>query len=147
MGEDQIRVLGTYSKLGLEIELSSCRIAGAAYEALSEVLGRNQGPTKLDYCYIDTFVLANGLRGNNRLKILRSQLSEDFDICKRQVLAIADALRQNKGLVDLNICHSLLSDETWGAVCDSLKTHPTLQVLCLRSSLLKSLLKSHSLAC
>jgi hypothetical protein len=98
------------------------------------VLGRNQGPTKLDRCDIDNFVLANGLRGNSRLKSLRPCLSDNPDIGNRQVHAIASALRENKGLVDLDLGHGFrMSDETWGAVCDSLKTHPTLHVLNLHS--------------
>jgi hypothetical protein len=50
MDESQIRVLGTYSRPGLEIELEHCRIEGAAAEALAEILGRNQGPTELFCC-------------------------------------------------------------------------------------------------
>ncbi len=82
---------------------------------------------------MDYSVLADGLRGNSRLKSLtlhfsfRSSSEDD----KRQVLAIASALRDNKGHVQLNLRnrHRGLSDEMWGAVCDSLKTHPTLKVL------------------
>jgi hypothetical protein len=129
MHENHCRVLGTYSRPGLKIELSYCRIAGAASEALAEVLGRNQGPTKLDHCETDNSVLANGLRGNSRLKSLT--LTGDVD--RRQVLAIAGALKENKGLVCLNIW--LRGEEPRDAVCDSLKTHPTLEVLHLRSYL------------
>jgi hypothetical protein len=74
LNEDHFRVLGALSRLGLKIELKHCRIAGAAAEALVEVLGQNHGPTKLAYCYIDYSVLADGLRGNSRLK---SQLCLD----------------------------------------------------------------------
>jgi hypothetical protein len=43
-------------------------------------------------------------------------------------------LKENNGLVDLNLSdlhvgRTRVIDETWVAVCDSLKTHPTLQVL------------------
>jgi hypothetical protein len=65
--EHHCRVLSTYSRPDLEIELEYCQSQGAAAEALAEVLGRNQGPTKLYNCYIDC-CLANGLRGNSRLK-------------------------------------------------------------------------------
>jgi hypothetical protein len=47
MDENDCCVLGTYSRPGIDIELICCRITGAAAEALAEVLGRNQGPTKL----------------------------------------------------------------------------------------------------
>jgi hypothetical protein len=134
MDEDQCRVLGNYSRPDLDIEFKRCRITGAAAEALAEVLRRNQGPTKLDCCYIDRFVLANGLRGNNRLKSWRPQLYNRDD-GNAEVLAIAGAVKENKGLVDLDLSHDFkMSDETWDAVCDSLKTHPTLEVLNLSST-------------
>jgi hypothetical protein len=132
LNEDQIRVLGAFSRPGLEIELQRCRIFGAAAEALAEVLGSNQGPTKLLHCHIDYSVLANGFRGNSRLKSFSPDFSLDFDVGNQEVLAIARALPENRGLVNLNLLNCVLSDETWGTVCDSLKTHPTLQVLNLQ---------------
>jgi hypothetical protein len=40
------------------------------------------------------------------------------------------ALRDNKGLVDSDLRHYTgVSDETWATICDSLETHPTLEVL------------------
>jgi hypothetical protein len=66
--EDHIRVPGTYSRPGLEIELKSSQIVGAAAVVLAQVLGRNQGPTKLNCYDFDNSVLADGLRGNSRLK-------------------------------------------------------------------------------
>jgi hypothetical protein len=134
LGENQCRVLGAYSRPDLEIELTLCRITGAAATVLAEVLGHNQGPTKLDRCTIDNVVLVDGLRGNCRLESLILRLSNNLEVVDREVLAIAGALRENKGLVNLNLCYVIAaaSDETWNVVCDSLKTHPTLQVLNLR---------------
>jgi hypothetical protein len=60
LDEDHIRVVGTYSRPGLEIVLDDCTITSARTSALAEVLGRNQGPTKLyftPFCSIDNFVL------------------------------------------------------------------------------------------
>jgi hypothetical protein len=112
--------------------MSSCKLTVSGTSAVAEVLGRNQGPTELYYCDIDYSVLANGLSGNSRLKSLRLRVSRDAG--NQELLAIAGALRENKGLVDLDLGHDfIMSDETWYAVCDSLKTHPTLQVLNLRS--------------
>jgi hypothetical protein len=103
---------------------------------LSEVLGRNQGPTKLNRCDIDISGLADGLRGNSRLKSLRTPYSSGSrEFVNRLVLAIASALRENKGLVDLNLDLCWVSDETWHAICDSLKTHLTLEVLDLSNAL------------
>jgi hypothetical protein len=129
MDENHCRVLGAYSRPDLEIVLENCTIS----DALAEVLGRNQGPTKLDYCKIDNLVLANGLYGNSRLKSWRPIMSSNVDVGKREVLAIAGALRENKGFVDLDLSvGSGMSDVTWGTICDSLKAHPTLEVLNLR---------------
>jgi hypothetical protein len=135
LDEDHCRVLGDFSKPGLEIELYNCRIAGAAAEALAEILGRNQGPTRLYRCHVDYSVLANGLRGNSRLKLFRPHFSNNLEVANREVLAIAGALRENKGLVDLKFWSEFdFTDESWDTICDSLKTHPTLQVLNLEPS-------------
>jgi hypothetical protein len=66
MDKDHCRVLGGYSRPGLEIVLDSCTLTSAGTRALAEVLGRNQGPTRLDLCQIDNSVLAEGLRGNSQ---------------------------------------------------------------------------------
>jgi hypothetical protein len=130
--ENHIRVLGVYSRPDLEIVLKHCKITSAGVSALVEVLGHNQGPTKLDYCEIDHFVLADGLRGNSRLKSLRLRFSNNGN---REVLAIAGAFRENKGLIYLDLSYGfVVNDEAWGAICDSLETHPTLEVLNLWSA-------------
>jgi hypothetical protein len=135
MDENHCRVLGEYSTPGLEIELGSCKITSAGASALTEVLGRNQGPTKLSLCKIDNLFLTNGLGRNSRLKSLRPRFSSTPEVSNREVLAIAGALRENKGLVDLALNLSYgLSDETWGAISDSLKAHPSLEVLNLRAT-------------
>jgi hypothetical protein len=113
----------------LEIELDSCEITVAAATVLAQVLGRNQGPTKLDCCDIDNSVLAYGLRGNSRLKSLTARFL-NRDKVNQELLAIADALPENKGLIDLDLRDIYrVNEETWDAVCNSLKTHPTLEVL------------------
>jgi hypothetical protein len=133
---DQCRVLGTYSRPGLEIELDECKITSAGVSALVEVLGQNQGPTKIASCNIDNVVLADGLRGNSRLKSLKPRISNNVEVGNQELLEIADALKENKGLVDLDLtCDDLdWNDEAWDAVCDSLETHPTLEVLDLCST-------------
>jgi hypothetical protein len=138
MDENLCRVLGDYSRPGLEIELDGCNLTSAGTSALVECLGRNQGPTKLEGCNNDAFVLADGLRGNSRLKSYRQDFfkdSEYFHDCNQQILAIAVAIRENKGLLEFAIiCYGgiAMNEETWGAVCDSLKTHPTLEELNLQ---------------
>jgi hypothetical protein len=130
MDENHCRVLGAYSRPDLEIVLYHCKLTSTGTSALAEVLGHNQGPTRLERCEIDDVVLADGLRGNSRLKSFSKDFSEDFDVGNRKGLAIANALRENKGLVELSPLFGFhANDETWGAICDSLKTHPTLEVL------------------
>jgi hypothetical protein len=131
LDEDHFRALGDFSKPGLEIELKDCEITGDA-EVLAEVLASNQGPTKLDCCRMDYSVFANGLRGNSRLKSLKRSITNNRDAdVNQEVLVIAGALKENKGLVELDFINWFggMSDECWNAVCDSLKTHPTLEVL------------------
>jgi hypothetical protein len=136
MNENHCRVLGAYSRPDLEIELKGCKLTSAGTSALVEVLGHNQGPTVLERCDIDYSILADGLRGNSRLKRFRVDYSSNLDDDNRQVLAIANAVRENKGLVELDFhCALSVSDETWGAICDYLKTHPTLEVLNMSSTL------------
>jgi hypothetical protein len=136
MDENHCRLLGAYSRPGLEIELLGCNLTSVGTSALAESLGRNQGPTKLDRCIIDYSVLADGLRGNSRLKSLRPRFSDDRGVGDQELLAIAGALKENKGLIDLNLTcrHAYGMSYDWGAVCDSLKTHPTLEVLNLSSA-------------
>jgi hypothetical protein len=76
--ENHCRVLGAYSRPDLDIVLTGCKFTSAGTSALAEVLERNQGPIKLDYCDIDDPVLANGLRGNSRLKVFRQDFSDNF---------------------------------------------------------------------
>jgi hypothetical protein len=130
--ENHCRVLGDFSRPDLEIALYGCKITSAGASALVEVLRRNQGPTKLVECAIDNLVLADGLRGNSRLRSLRPLLSNSTDDGNREVLAIAVGLRQNRGLDELDMSIGWVTDETWSSVCDSLKTHLTLGVMDLR---------------
>jgi hypothetical protein len=127
LNEDHCRVLGSHSWPDLEINLEYCVITDAGTRTLAEVLGRNQGPTRLYLCANDIFLLANGLRGNSRLK--------SFSTYFRERLAIAEAVRENKGLIELCLQTTDMSNEAWSAICDSLKTHPTLEVLDLSAIL------------
>jgi hypothetical protein len=125
--ENHCRLLGTCSRPDLRIELKRCKFTRAGACALAEVLGRNQGPTRLDYCDVDPFHLANELHGISRLISFRTYFSRDFDIHNQQLLAIADAIRENKGLIEYGYIG--MNGERWGVICDSFKTHPTLEVL------------------
>jgi hypothetical protein len=132
MDEDHCRVLGSYSRPGLEIVLDCCVITSAGASALAESLGRNQGPSRLVNCHIDNSVLADGLKGNSSLKRFKPLISSSPEDSNRQFLAIVGALRENKGLVELNLKCYEMNDEAWGAIWNSLQGHPTLELLDLR---------------
>jgi hypothetical protein len=131
IGENLCRVLGTYSRPDLDIVLKRCNLTSAGTSALVESLRRDQGPTKLAYCHLDYSALADGLRRNRRLKSLKSSTYFRSDgVSNEEFLAIAGALKENEGLVDVELNYSFtMSDETCDVLCDSLKTHPTLQIL------------------
>jgi hypothetical protein len=147
MDENHCRVLGAYSRPDLEIILIRSKLTSAGVSALVELLERDQGPTELTFCDIDLFVLLDGLRGNSRLKSLTPRREDTHgaayqerlviasgnpDDVNRKALAIAGTLKENTGLAVCDLTSCLLTDETWNAICDSLKTHPTLKVLSLR---------------
>jgi hypothetical protein len=139
LDENHCRVLGAYSRPDLQIEVIRCNLSNAGARTLVEVLKCNQGPTELHYCDVDYSVLADGLRGNSSLKSLSPFVSNSPRDDNRELQAIANALKENRGLVSLNLSGRRrfglrVSDETWGAICDSLKTHPTLEVLNLSST-------------
>jgi hypothetical protein len=130
MDESHCRVLGAYSRPNLDIVLNSCKLGSAGTSALAEILRNNQGPTTLAYCHIDYSVVADALRGNRRLKSLKPFIFSSGGVSNEEFLAIAGALKGNKGLVNVDLSYNFrMKDETWDILCDSLKTHPTLQVL------------------
>jgi hypothetical protein len=67
---------------------------------------------------------------------LTPTFSSNLEVDIRELLAAAGALSENRGLVELILtCYGLrLNDETWGAIIDSLKAHPTLEILDLRGA-------------
>jgi hypothetical protein len=147
LDEDHCRVLGACSRPDLDLELKTCTLTSAGTSVLVDALGRNQGPTKLYRCVIDNFVLADGLRGNSRLTSYRTPLFCMSGEDDQNIQAIAGALRENKGLVDLELHYfCTVSHEAWDAVCDFLKTHPTLQVLSFIATIPDTTLKDSSRA-
>jgi hypothetical protein len=104
--EDHCRVLGAYSRSGLKIELNRCKYFGRGYwtqphSRPSLISGKS-----------DNFVLADGLRGNSRLKSFAPRIWNRSDAYP-ELLAIARVLRENKSLVHLNPSVGLfVNDET-----------------------------------
>jgi hypothetical protein len=80
---DHCRVLGAYSIPGLKTVLNRCKLTSAGTSALAEVLGRNQGPARLDSCGVGNFVLANWSHGSSRLNSLtQHSLSAQISVTK-----------------------------------------------------------------
>jgi hypothetical protein len=135
LDRDHITVIGAFSG---KIELICCQFTIAGTSALAEVLERNQGTIKLEICDIDYSVLAGrlGSRGNTSLKRLAPCSSSGIADQNQQLQGIAGYLRQYRGLIELNVSwyDAGINDETWDAICDSLKAHPTLAVLELSSA-------------
>jgi hypothetical protein len=92
-------VLGAFSRPDLDIVLYHCKITSAGARASAEVLGRNQGPTKLYCCFIDNLILADGLRGNSRLKFLTPFIAGSGEVGNREVVTIRTPSEITKDLL------------------------------------------------
>jgi hypothetical protein len=123
--ENHILALGALSRPNFKINLINCRTAGASAEALVEILKRNHGPAfYMAYCHFHSFM--DVLRGDSRLKSL---ILDSFHN-KRSMNEFPSVFRENKSLVRLKFDDShWVTDDQWGAICDSLETHPSLEVL------------------
>jgi hypothetical protein len=127
---DHCIALETNDRIDLDIELSNCKLTDDGTQAFLESQRRNKGPEKLLNCKMDVAVLAEAVRGNRSLKSLKpcgeldhDQLSpEDFE-------TLAQALRENEGLVTLDISGQPILSESWHIILKSIQNHPSLQVL------------------
>jgi hypothetical protein len=127
---DHCIALESNDRIDLDIELSNCKITEDGTQAFVESQRRNKGPEKLLNCKMDAAVLAEAVRGNRSLKSLKpcgeldhDQLSpEDFE-------TLAQALRENEGLVTLDIAGQPILEESWRIILRAIQDHPSLQVL------------------
>jgi hypothetical protein len=136
LNEDQCRALATMSRLDVEVKLRYCTLVDDAAEAFVECLQSDRGPVKLQNCRIDNRILASALTGNSRvtkLKLYYRRTDYRRTIDADMAILFA-ALANNRGLVDLDLCNIPTSNENWSALCESLKAHPTLTCLDLRST-------------
>jgi hypothetical protein len=134
LNEEQWHALASVSRIDVDLNLEYCSLSDdtGCRDAFLECLQNDRGPTKLDRCQIDSGVLAAAFTGNSRVTSLRlpSNRTEDG----AGVGLLFRALRNNRGLVDLNLYGSFSSDENWSVLCESLKPHPTLISLDLRDT-------------
>jgi hypothetical protein len=139
--EDQCRALAATPAIinngrPLEIELFYCNLHGTgATDAIVEAMRNNRGPTKLERCEIDTRLLAAALRGNTSVTDLTLRCS--YGNTAKDLVAIralVQGLEQNCGLKKVDLSNRVVNNENWKALCKSLKAHPTLEVLGLRTT-------------
>jgi hypothetical protein len=137
LSEEHLRVLAISPRheRQLELVLQWCRFADndACREASVQWLQSDGGPTELDGCHIDSHVLANSLRGNSRLSILRlpsMQARRDIFGCDIPTDPdrglIFSAFAENKGLTVLYASGHSIGEEDWSILCQSLQKHPAL---------------------
>jgi hypothetical protein len=130
LGTDHCIALESNCRIDLEIELRNCKLTDDGTQAFLESQRRNKGPERLLNCKMDNAVLAEAVRGNMSLKSLKpcgeldhDQLSpEDFE-------TLAQALRENEGLVTLDVAGQPIMEESWRILLKSIQNHPSLQVL------------------
>jgi hypothetical protein len=114
----------------LEIELSNCKLTDDGTQAFLDSQRRNKGPDKLLNCKMDVSVLAEAVRGNTSLKSLKPCGELDHDqLSPGDFETLAQALKENEGLVTLDIAGQPIIEESWRLILKSIQNHPSLQVL------------------
>jgi hypothetical protein len=129
LNEEILQALWAGAGTNIEIELDSCTTNLSGTTALVESLQRNLGPIRLLYCDIPTALLADGLRGNNNVKILKLDPPGQFgpQVTDVDMRNLVQSLSQNQGLEELHFGQHAFCDEHWSILCQSLARHPTLE--------------------
>jgi hypothetical protein len=132
LNEDQCRALAntTMSRLDVVVKLSSCRLLNGTAVAgafLQFCLQSDRGPVELFWCNIDIQIIARALTGTSRVTKLNPYSSVRND--DTNVAVLLAALANNRGLVELDLQHHLISDDNWMILCQSLQAHATLTSL------------------
>jgi hypothetical protein len=130
LDNDDCRIVAAASRPGLEIVLNRCKIMEAGARIFARSLRLNQGPTKVIHCSIDGEILAEALRGNTIITTLFVSGFKGIARNNHKLNLLARALREDRGLVKLNLGHGMIDAATLGALCLSLQTHPFLEDLC-----------------
>jgi hypothetical protein len=130
LGTDHCIALESNDRIDLEIEFSNCKLTDDGTHAFLESQRRNKGPKKLLNCKMDAAVLAEAVRGNMSLKSLKPCGELDHDhLSPGDFETLAQALRENEGLVTLDIAGQPIMEESWRIILKSIQNHPSLQVL------------------
>jgi hypothetical protein len=140
LNEEHIRALAIAIAIAitprheLRLVLHCCRLADndACRNAFVQWLQSDGGPTELDDCHIDSRVIADSLKSNSRLSILRlpsthSLMSLDPErVYYPNMALILSDLAENRGLTTFDEGEHFIGDENWNILCQSLQRHPTL---------------------
>jgi hypothetical protein len=135
LSEDLCLALGTMSRLDVELDVSVCCLADDAADAFVECLQSDRGPVDLNWCRIDSQILANALTGDSRVTRLKPHFHGTDDAEKAVLFR---ALTNNRGLVHLDLRGDPISDENWIILCQSLQAHPSLTSLKLSVTMPRS---------
>jgi hypothetical protein len=111
------------SRLDVELDMFDCSLADDAAGAFVECLHSDRGPIKLKQCDIDTQIIASALTGNSRVTSLKPGFGRTNDA---ETAVLFSALANNRGLEELDLEDTPISDDNWSILCESLKAHPTL---------------------
>jgi hypothetical protein len=137
LNEEHIRALAIAitPRHELRLVLQCCRLSDnndACRNAFVQWLQSDGGPTELDDCHIDSRVIADSLKSNSRLSILRlpsthSLMSLDPErVYYPNMALILSDLAENRGLTTFDEGEHFIGDENWNILCQSLQRHPTL---------------------
>lgn len=130
LDKDHCIALESNDRTDLEIELCDCKLTDDGTQAFLDSQRRNKGPEKLLNCKMDVAVLAEAVRGNTSLKSLKPCGELDHDqLSPEGFETLAQALKENKGLVTLDIAGQPIIEESWRSILLSIQNHPSLQVL------------------
>jgi hypothetical protein len=131
---DQCRGLATMSRLDVELVLSCCGLSNDAAGAFVECLQSDRGSVELFDCNIDIPTLARALTGNSGVTSLKPYHPYPMGTNDVDVAILVAALAHNRGLVNLDLQYCYISDDNWIILCESMKAHPTLTNLNLRTT-------------
>jgi hypothetical protein len=120
------------SRLDVELNLRYCSLSNDAEGAFVECLQSDRGPVRLIYCDIDSHALVSALTGSSRVTSLKPHYSWETNDANMPILVAA--LANNRGLLDLDLNSCPISDDNWMILCESLKAHPSLTSLDLRTT-------------
>jgi hypothetical protein len=118
---------------GTRVLLGSCDPEPSGTIALANSLQRNLGATEIETFPISARLPVDALRGNSSLKSIILRADQLLKVnAEEDVLAFAQALQENQGLVNLTLELQSVTDANVQVLCRSLERHPSLEILRLQ---------------